>query len=131
MPYYVIDKITEALNNEEKAVRGSRVVVLGVAYKRDVDDVRESPALDIISLLRQRGAQVCYHDPHVPQIRLENEVQMPSKAYDTRLLQSADCVVVVTDHSAFDWKEIAAHSRVIVDTRHVFSKGDGEHIICL
>ncbi len=131
MPYYVIDKITEALNNAEKSVRGSRVVVLGVAYKRDVDDVRESPALDIISMLRQRGAQVCYHDPHVPQIRLENEVQMPSKAYDTRLLQSADCVVVVTDHSIFDWNEIAVHSQVIVDTRHVFSNGDGEHIICL
>jgi len=121
MPYYVIDKITDALNDQQRAVRGSRIVILGVAYKRDVDDVRESPALDIISLLRQKGADVSYCDPHVPVIRLENDARMPSQAFCVDLLKNADCVVIATDHSAFDWREIAAHSRVIVDTRHVLA----------
>ena len=129
MPYYVVDKITEALNNQERAVRGSRVLILGVAYKRNVDDVRESPALDIISLLRQRGALVGYHDPHVPQIQLESDVCLKSKDYNRQLLQAADCVVIVTDHSAFDWDEISRNSRVIVDTRHVYhGRGNGNII---
>ncbi len=131
MPYYVVDKITEALNNQERAVRGSRVLILGVAYKRNVDDVRESPALDIISLLRQRGAAVGYHDPHVPQIQLESDICMKSKGYDLQLLQEADCVVIVTDHSAFDWDEISRNSRVIVDTRHVYRGRSNGDIISL
>ena len=131
MPFYVVEKVTETLNNQERAVRGSRIVILGVAYKRDVDDVRESPALDIISLLRQRGAVVSYHDPHVPEISLQNELLLRSEAYSAGLLQNADCVVVVTDHSVFDWSEVACNSRSIVDTRHVFAAYDGEHIIGL
>ena len=131
MPYYVANKITEALNNQERAVRGSRILILGVAYKRNVDDVRESPALDIISLLRQRGAEVAYHDPHVPQIHLESELLMQSKHYDVQLLREAHCVVIVTDHSVFDWDEIARNSQVIVDTRHVYSDRSSGHIISL
>lgn len=131
MPFYVIDKITEALNNQERAVRGSRILILGVAYKRNVDDVRESPALDIISLLRQRGADVAYHDPHVAQIQLESDIRLHSKRFSAQLLADAHCVVIVTDHAAFDWDEIARKSRVIVDTRHVYSDCDGEHIISL
>ena len=131
MPYYVVDKITEALNNQELAVRGSRVLILGVAYKRNVDDVRESPALDIISLLRQRSAIVGYHDPHVPQIQLESDVCLKSKDYNLQLLQAADCVVIVTDHSAFDWDEISRNSRVIVDTRHVYRGRSNGDIISL
>lgn len=126
MPYYIIDKITEALNHQERAVRGSTVVILGVAYKRDVDDVRESPALDIISLLRQKGAEVCYHDPYVPEIRLESDVRLQSQTCHTALLKEAHCVVVVTDHSTFDWQEIARHSAVIVDTRHALRGIDGQ-----
>ncbi|MCY4146932.1 MAG: nucleotide sugar dehydrogenase [Chloroflexi bacterium] len=131
MPYYVLDKITEALNNLERSVRGSRVVILGVAYKRDVDDVRESPALDILSLLRQRGADVCYHDPHVPQLRLESDVMLRSVPFCAELLQGAHCVVIITDHSATDWQAVRRHSRLIVDTRHVFRNKDGSHIIGL
>ncbi len=131
MPYYVIDKITEALNNQERAVRGSRVLILGVAYKRNVDDVRESPALDVISLLRQRGADVGYHDPHVPLLQLESDVCLQSTKYSARLLQEANCVVIVTDHSVFDWDEISRNSRVIVDTRHVYRDRSSEHIISL
>ena len=131
MPFYVIDKITEALNNQERAVRGSRILVLGVAYKRNVDDVRESPALDIISLLRQRGADVRYHDPFVPQIQLESDIRLRSIGYSQRQLEDAHCVVIVTDHSAFDWDEISRHSRVIVDTRHVYRGCGSGHIVSL
>ena len=131
MPFYVIDKITEALNERERAVRASRILVLGVAYKANVDDVRESPALDIISLLRQRGADVSYCDPHVPQIQLESDVRLHSKDLSAPLLQDAHCVVVVTDHSVFDWEEIAKHSSVIVDTRHVYRNDARGNIISL
>ena len=118
MPYYVIDKITEALNHQTRAVRGSKIVILGVAYKRNVDDVRESPALDIISLLRQKGAEVSYCDPYVPEIRLTGDVCLQAQSCDAALLRSAHCAVVVTDHSTFDWQAIADSSSVIVDTRH-------------
>lgn len=118
MPLYVIDKITDALNDDAKAVRGAKVLILGVAYKRDVDDVRESPALDIISLLRAKGAEVCYHDPYVPSIRLEDDQIMSSMDYSEGLLEASDCVVIVTNHSDYDWAHVIAHSRVIVDTRH-------------
>ena len=131
MPLYVLDKITQALNDQEKSVRGSQVLILGAAYKRDVDDVRESPALDIISLLRQRGAEVAYCDPHVAELQLDLETRLKAADYSPALLQSADCVVVVTDHSAFDWQEIAANSSVIVDTRHVYICRDSAHIIGL
>ncbi len=131
MPLHVIDKITQALNNQERAVRGSRILILGVAYKPNVDDVRESPALDIISLLRQRGAKVAYCDPHVPQIQLESDVRLYSRDLCAQLLQDAHCVVIVTDHSVFDWDEIAQRSSVIVDTRHVYRDHDGENIISL
>ena len=119
MPLYVMDKITSALNDEAKAVRGSQVVVLGVAYKADVDDVRESPALDIISLLRSKGANVVYHDPYVPLIYLEDRQEMSASPYDSDLLESADCVVIITNHSTYDWQHVLDHARLIVDTRHV------------
>ena len=131
MPLYVLGKITDALNEQERSVRGSRVVILGVAYKRDVDDVRESPALDIISLLRQRGADVRYHDPHVPRLRLDSDITFCSQPFSAELLDGAHCVVIVTDHSATDWDMVRRQSKVIVDTRHVYRNGDGSHIISL
>jgi UDP-N-acetyl-D-glucosamine dehydrogenase len=118
MPRYVVTKIADALNDEAKAVRGAHIAVLGVAYKRDVDDVRESPALDIIQLLSERGAQVSYHDPHVPSLRLEHEKTMESVALSAEWLHSADCVVIVTNHSCFDYAWIVENSRLIVDTRN-------------
>lgn len=118
MPMYVLSKITDALNDDGKSVRGSNVVVLGVAYKRDIDDVRESPALDIISLLHHKGAHVSYYDPYVSSIRLENEERMECTPYSEELLAGADCVVIVTDHRTFDWDHVGTHSRLIVDTRH-------------
>ena len=118
MPLYVLDKIIDALNDDGKAVRGSRIVVLGVAFKRNIDDVRESPALDIISLLNERGADVVYHDPYVPRLRLAEGYTLDSQSFDKALLEAADCVVVVTDHDWYDWQAIVDHSRLIVDTRH-------------
>lgn len=125
MPLYVVDKVTQALNDNSKAVRGSRIVVLGVAYKRDVDDVRESPALDVISLLRARGADVVYHDPYVPSIRLEDDERMAGTEYSDTLLRSSDCVVIITDHSSYDWQHILDNSKLVVDTRNSTAKRNG------
>jgi UDP-N-acetyl-D-glucosamine dehydrogenase len=119
MPHYVMDKITNALNDDGKAVRGSKVLVLGVAYKRDIDDVRESPALDVLKLLHQKGAKLDYHDPFVPKLQLEDGTTMKSAAYSIDMLEAADCVVIVTDHSTFDYQEVLDHARLVVDTRHV------------
>ncbi|PJF34820.1 MAG: UDP-N-acetyl-D-glucosamine dehydrogenase, partial [Candidatus Thermofonsia Clade 1 bacterium] len=118
MPHYVVSKVAEALNDDAKAVRGARIAILGVAYKRDVDDVRESPALDIIQLLSERGAMVTYHDPHVPSVRLEHEKIMQRVELTAEWLRSADCVVIVTNHSAYDYQWIVEHSYLIVDTRN-------------
>ena len=126
MPLHVIGKVNDALNDDSKAVRGAKIVVLGVAYKRDVDDVRESPALDIISLLEQRGAHITYHDPYVAQIRLEGDAVMQSSSYSDGLLEEADCVVIVTDHSSYDWQHVVDHSRLIVDTRHATAAKQGK-----
>src|SRR5271163_1649438 len=98
MPHFVVDKIENALNDHAKAVKGSRIHILGVAYKRDIDDVRESPALDIIHLLDKRGAKVSYSDPYVPKLRADGVVpEMESMDPETGAAQ-ADCVVIVTDH---------------------------------
>lgn len=125
MPLYVIDKVVDALNDDSKSVKGARVVVLGVAYKPNIDDVRESPALDIIDLLRHKGAHVVYHDPHVPSVRLEGDTIMHSTEYSDALLQQADCVVIVTHHAWYDWERVVKHSRLIVDTRHITRPQNG------
>jgi UDP-N-acetyl-D-glucosamine dehydrogenase len=125
MPMYVIDKVSDALNHDRKAVNGSKIVVLGVAYKRDIDDVRESPALDVIQLLEQRGAEVRYHDPYVPSVRLEGDARMESSPYSADLLASADCVVIVTDHTSFDWQHVLDHSKLVVDTRNATAGKQG------
>jgi UDP-N-acetyl-D-glucosamine dehydrogenase len=126
MPLYVLDKIMNGLNDEGKAVRGSKIVVLGVAFKRNVDDVRESPALDVLTLLHEKGADVCYHDPYVPTLRLEDNMRMTSSPYSNALLDEADCVVIITDHSNYDWQHVVDHSRLIVDTRHATAGRGGK-----
>lgn len=118
MPRYWVGKVQDALNEVEKPLKGSRVLVLGIAYKKDVSDMRESPALDIIHLLEGKGAQVTYHDPHVPAFRHDG-MAMTGEVNLEAALDAADCVVVVTDHSAYDWAEISRRARVVVDTRHV------------
>lgn len=119
MPDFVVRKVGDALNDEAQALRGSRVLVLGVAYKRDIDDMRESPALDVIRLLEERGATVSYHDPHVPVYR-ENGHERRSVPLTDAALSKADAVVVITDHSDIDWARVAARASLVVDTRNVF-----------
>ncbi len=118
MPYYVINRVTDALNDDRKSIRGSQIVVLGVAYKRDIDDVRESPALDIIHLLEEKGATVCYHDPFVESVRLEGNRVAHSQPFTADLLHGADCVVWVTDHSNIDRQFLLDNARLVVDTRN-------------
>jgi UDP-N-acetyl-D-glucosamine dehydrogenase len=115
MPHLVVDKVQDALNSERRAVNGAKVLVLGVAYKKDIDDVRESPALDIIELLGEKGAEVSYHDPHAATLTLTHG-QMSSVPLDK--LGSYDCVVVVTDHSTVDYALVAQTARLVVDTRN-------------
>jgi UDP-N-acetyl-D-glucosamine dehydrogenase len=117
MPMFVVDKVREALNRNKKAVNGSSVFVLGVAYKRDIDDVRESPALDVIRVLEADGARVSYHDPYVPELH-EDGTALESVKLTKAALANADAVVILTDHTAFDYDWILKHSRVLIDARH-------------
>jgi UDP-N-acetyl-D-glucosamine dehydrogenase len=117
MPDYVVEKVAHALNDARKAVNGSRVLVIGVAYKKNIDDIRESPALDVIRLLEGRGATVAYHDPYIPRFREEGHerVGVPLTAAE---LERSDAVVIVTDHSSIDYQLIVDHADVVVDTRN-------------
>jgi UDP-N-acetyl-D-glucosamine dehydrogenase len=117
MPGYVVSLVAEALNDDGKALNGARVLVLGVAYKKDSDDVRESPALDVLAELKARKAQVSFHDPHVDRLTLDGQT-LASQPLTAAVLQAADCVVVATDHSAIDWALVRAAARVVVDTRN-------------
>ena len=124
MPRHVVEKIATALNDEAKPVRGSRILILGVAYKPDVSDVRESPALDIIGHLLERGAVVTYADPHVPELRYDGlDLAAVELAPDT--LAAADCVVIVANHGAFDYQAVLDHARLVVDTRNATQGLDG------
>ena len=116
MPEFVVTKVQNALNDSAKAVRGSHIHVMGVAYKRDIDDVRESPALDIILLLMRRGARITYSDPYVPSVRIGDETLQSQNAIEA--CASADCVLVVTDHRAVDYAGVVEASKLIVDTRN-------------
>src|SRR6516162_6027185 len=129
MPHFVVDKIQNALNEHSKPLKGSRVHVLGVAYKRDIDDVRESPALDVIHLLGRRGARITYSDPYVAQIHADG-IEM--KAIDpASILEEADCVVIITDHANFDYKALLEASSLIVDTRNAFRGFESDKIVRL
>jgi UDP-N-acetyl-D-glucosamine dehydrogenase len=115
MPHFVVDKVRDALNNVLKPVRGSRIHILGVAYKRDIDDVRESPALDVMLLLQRLGASLCYSDPYIPVLRLDG-FELVAQPQET--VAAADCAVIVTDHSAFDYRTLVENAQLIVDTRN-------------
>jgi UDP-N-acetyl-D-glucosamine dehydrogenase len=128
MPHFVVDKIQNALNDHTKPLKGSRVHVMGVAYKRDIDDVRESPALDIIHLLGKRGAKVGYSDPYVPSISSDG---IELKATPVGAASEADCVVIVTDHKGFDYAELVRSSKLIVDTRNALKGIASEKIVRL
>jgi UDP-N-acetyl-D-glucosamine dehydrogenase len=123
MPLFWVRKLAETLNGQGKAVRGASVLVLGVAYKRDIDDIRESPALDIIRLLEGQGARVSYSDPHVP-VLSENGHEFRSVPLSPETVAAADCIMIVTDHSSVDYRMIRRHARLVVDTRNAMPKED-------
>jgi UDP-N-acetyl-D-glucosamine dehydrogenase len=120
MPLYVVTRIAEALNEDGKALRGSRICILGIAYKKDVDDPRESPAFTILELLLRRGALVSYNDPHIPRLpkMRHHSVRMDSCELSEAFMRSQDCIVIVTDHSSYDFPSIIKHSALVVDTRN-------------
>ena len=123
MPEYVVEKTAEALNDDSKSVKGSKILVIGLAYKPNVDDTRETPAAEIIELLAKRGAKVTYHDPHVakfPTMR-NHSFDMHSVPLDEQTLSQADCVVIVTHHSVIDWKSVGQHAKLVIDTRNAMS----------
>ncbi|MCA9219052.1 MAG: nucleotide sugar dehydrogenase, partial [Planctomycetales bacterium] len=121
MPRYVIDRLMHALNDVGRPVRGSRVGVLGVAYKKDIDDPRESPSFTLIEMLLARGAVVSYNDPHIPvlpSMRHHHVPHLESQPLSAEWLAEQDCVLIATDHSAYDWDFIVRHSRLVIDTRN-------------
>lgn len=118
MPYHVLASVSGALNSHKKAVNGARVLVLGVAYKKDIDDLRESPALTIIELLQKDGAEVSYHDPYFPFIGKGRKYDLQMKCADLKNLGQYDCVVIVTDHSDYDYGRIVEEAQLVVDTRN-------------
>ncbi|MGH9624552.1 MAG: nucleotide sugar dehydrogenase, partial [Bryobacteraceae bacterium] len=129
MPEFVVDKIQNALNDASKPLRGSRIHILGVAYKRDIDDVRESPALDIILLLQRRGAIVSFSDPYVKSLRSRELVLDTEDLMES--VRAADCVVIVTDHKNIDYKAVAAQSKIVVDTRNALKGVQAANIVRL
>jgi UDP-N-acetyl-D-glucosamine dehydrogenase len=128
MPQFVADKVQQALNQAGKPVMGSRIHVMGVAYKRDIDDLRESPALDVMLLLKRRGGQIGYTDPYVPALHLEG---LDLKSQPEEAIAAADCVVIVTDHSAFDYRKIVERAALIVDTRNALKGVNSPKIVRL
>jgi UDP-N-acetyl-D-glucosamine dehydrogenase len=121
MPAYVVDKVGDALNDERKAVNGSRILVIGIAYKKDIDDVRESPALDVIRLLEEQGADVVYHDPYVPDFQ-EDGVRHTGVALTDDEIKKADAIVIVTDHSSIDYQRLVNRAALVIDTRNAMAK---------
>ena len=118
MPTHVLRLVSEALNEAGRAVKGSRVLVLGVAYKRGIGDTRESPAYEIVATLRGKGAHVSYADPYVPTFRIDDGTELKAVEPTVKELRAAHCVLVLADHPEFDYGAIARHGRLIVDTRH-------------
>ena len=141
MPEHVVQLVSDGLNDKRMAVKGARVLLIGVAYKKDVSDVRESPALSIIERLRVKGAQVSYHDPFVRELRFDEShtaasgERMESITLTDEELCTADCVVIVTNHSEFDYRRLCRLSSLIVDTRNALNgdlrNGSGARIIRL
>jgi UDP-N-acetyl-D-glucosamine dehydrogenase len=121
MPRYVVTKVQDALNDHALPLKGSQVLVLGAAYKPDIDDLRESPAIDVIGLLKQKGALVSYHDPHIPSFQhddwnIESVKDLPAS------ILAADCVVIITNHTSYDYGAILNQAKLIVDTRNALGE---------
>ena len=124
MPRQVVERVAEAVSDDGKSLRGADLLVIGLAYKPDVDDVRETPAAEVIDLLNERGAKVSYHDPHVaafPRMR-RHSFDMKSEALTPARVARADCVLIITDHRVIDWAMLGEHANLIVDTRNAMAR---------
>ena len=130
MPAFTVSRIADALNERQKSLKGSKILGLGVAYKRDTNDTRESPALEVLRGVYEKGSVVYYADPHIPSIELSGKV-IKSVDLMPDLLRSMDCVVVLTDHSAFSYAMVAAHSPLILDTRNALWNFCSPNVVCL
>ncbi len=128
MPTFLVSRIADALNDRQKSLKGSKILGLGVAYKRDVNDIRESPALEVLHRLHEKGALIFYSDPHVPRLELADQ-QLHSLELTPATLRSMDCIAVLTDHSTFDYAMIAAHSPLVIDSRNALREFSGSHIL--
>jgi UDP-N-acetyl-D-glucosamine dehydrogenase len=132
MPYFVVQKVADALNGVEKSIKGSKILVLGAAYKKDVDDIRESPSVKIITLLQDKGAVISYHDPYIPVIRDMRDypgLEMSGVKLTKDILAGSDCVLLLTDHSCFDHEMIMYYSPLIIDTRNAFKKYNSSKVV--
>jgi UDP-N-acetyl-D-glucosamine dehydrogenase len=118
MPYHVVSSVATALNRHKKALNGARLLILGVAYKKDIDDLRESPALTIIELLQKEGAEISYNDPYIPMIGKGRKYDLQMKSSPLEGLRSYDCVLIVTDHSSYDYGKVVQEAQLVVDTRN-------------
>ena len=132
MPHYVIERTQHALNEHSKSLKGAKVLALGIAYKKNIDDPRESPSAEIIELLRDRGAEVTYHDPHLPVFpsMRKHRINLKSVALTPTTLADADCVLILTDHDAVDYAAIAQHAKLVVDTRNAMARVPSSHTRC-
>jgi len=130
MPYYVASRIADALNTRGKSLNNARVLVLGAAYKKDVEDIRESPSIKLIELLYEKGTNVDYNDPYIPKIQISQDT-LSSVELTDECLSSADCVVIATDHSSYNYQQIADKASLVFDTRGVTRKLNNNNIIRL
>jgi UDP-N-acetyl-D-glucosamine dehydrogenase len=129
MPYRVVEALSEALNQRGRSVKGSRILVLGLAYKRDIDDLRESPSLTLIELLRKRDAEVSYNDPFIPAVGRGRHYDLNMQSVELDDLGSYDCVLIATDHSDYDYERIVRESRLVVDTRNATARLDQTNVV--
>jgi UDP-N-acetyl-D-glucosamine dehydrogenase len=132
MPHYVIERTQLALNEHSKSLKGANVLALGIAYKKNIDDPRESPSAEIIELLRDRGAEVSYHDPHLPVFpsMRKHRIDLKSVALTATTLAATDCVLILTDHDAVDYSAIAQHAKLVVDTRNAMARVPASQTRC-
>ena len=133
MPYYVREKVRRTLNEHGRSLKGSKILIVGIAYKRDIEDWRESPALKVMDLLEEDQADVDYHDPFVPSFQDEHGRLRHSVPLTDAALQRADCAVIVTDHTDTDWEFVVRHANAVVDTRNATAavKGSRDNVVLL
>ena len=129
MPEFVVTQVAKALNTQKKAMNGSKIIMLGMSYKKDIDDLRESPSLTIIELLREQGAEVVYNDPYHPSVGQGRHYRLNMTSTPLENLQQYDCVLIVTDHSDYDYQHIVNSAKLVVDTRNATKGLRAPHLV--